>query len=188
MINDYSLLNKKHNKLQQLANLSLTTPICLNILSKKPINNLIWTFPLNWKDEVNNKLNIYYKIETGENNEEKEIKLFNFFKIFFIISKPHNERVCFELRFKNSYEEFNLDKNILEKGNKTIIGDGLPDILPEKKSIQIDMKPNESTKIVEMRYLPVRTEYMELPPLEIYDSQFNKIYFVFFTNKIYVNE
>ena len=50
------------------------------------------------------------------------------------------------------------------------------------------MKPNESTKIVEMRYLPVRTEYMELPPLEIYDSQFNKIYFVFFTNKIYVNE
>ena len=188
MINDYSLLNKKHNKLQQLANLSLTTPICLNILSKKPINNLIWTFPLNWKDEVNNKLNIYYKIETGENNEEKEIKLFNFFKIFFIISKPHNERVCFELRFKNSYEEFNLDKNILEKGNKTIIGDGLPDILPEKKSIQIDMKPNESTKIVEMRYLPVRNEYMELPPLEIYDSQFNKIYFVFFTNKIYVNE
>ena len=52
----------------------------------------------------------------------------------------------------------------------------------------INMQENEFTKIVEMRYLPVRTEYMELPPFEIYDSQYNKIYFVFFTNKIYVNE
>ena len=188
MINDYSSLNKKSSKIQQLANLSLTTPICLSIMSKKPINNLIWAFPLNWKDEVNNKLNIYYKIETGENNEEKEIKLFNFFKIYFYISKPHKERVNYELRFKNSYEEYNLPKNILEKGNKTQIGDGLPDIFPEKKSIEINMQENEFTKIVEMRYLPVRTEYMELPPFEIYDSQYNKIYFVFFTNKIYVNE
>ena len=188
MINDYSSLNKKNSKIQQLANLSLTTPICLSIMSKKPINNLIWAFPLNWKDEVNNKLNIYYKIETGENNEEKEIKLFNFFKIYFYISKPHKERVNYELRFKNSYEEYNLPKNILEKGNKTQIGDGLPDIFPEKKSIEINMQENEFTKIVEMRYLPVRTEYMELPPFEIYDSQYNKIYFVFFTNKIYVNE
>ena len=188
MINDYSSLNKKNSKIQQLANLSLTTPICLSIMSKKPINNLIWAFPLNWKDEVNNKLNIYYKIETGENNEEKEIKLFNFFKIYFYVSKPHKERVNYELRFKNSYEEYNLPKNILEKGNKTQIGDGLPDIFPEKKSIEINMKENEFTKIVEMRYLPVRTEYMELPPFEIYDSQYNKIYFVFFTNKIYVNE
>ena len=66
MINDYSFLNKKHNKLQQLANLSLTTPICLNILSKKPINNLIWTFPLNWKDEVNNYWFQAVSLDTGD--------------------------------------------------------------------------------------------------------------------------
>ena len=188
MLNDnISTNDKDNNKINQLAKLNLTTPICLNILSNKPIYNLIWTFPLKWKDEVNNKLNISFKIDTGENNLDSDIKLYNFFKVHFIISKPHKEKVKFELRFNNSYEEFNLPKNIIEKGNKALEGDGLPDILPEKKLIEIEMKENESSKIVEMRYIPVRTEYIELPPFEIFDCQLNKMYFVFFTNKIYVN-
>ena len=186
--NNISTNNKDNNKINQLAKLILTTPICLNILSNRPIYNLIWTFPLKWKDEVNNKLNISFKIDIGENNLDSEIKLYNFFKVYFIISKSHKEKVKFELRFNNSYEEFNLPKNIIEKGNKALVGDGLPDILPEKKIIEIKMEENESSKIVEMRYIPVRTEYIELPPFEIFDFQLNKMYFVFFTNKVYVNQ
>ena len=76
MLNDnISTNDKDNNKINQLAKLNLTTPICLNILSNKPIYNLIWTFPLKWKDEVNNKLNISFKIDTGENNLDSEIKL-----------------------------------------------------------------------------------------------------------------
>ena len=169
MINNYSTANNNDiNKINKLANLMLTTPICINILSNKPINDFIWTFPLKWKDEVNNKLNISYKIENGEN---KEIKIYNFFTIHFIISKPHKEKVKFELRFNNSYEELNLTKKIIDKGNKYKVGDGLPDILPEKKIIDIEMKEDEFSKIVEMRYIPVRTEFIELPPFEIFDCQ-----------------
>ena len=69
-----------------------------------------------------------------------------------------------------------------------MVGDGLPDILPEKKNIGIEMEENEFSKIVEMRYMPVRTEFIELPPFEIFDCQLHKIYFVFFANKIYVNQ
>lgn len=50
------------------------------------------------------------------------------------------------------------------------------------------MKENEFSKTIEMRYIPVRTEYIEFPAFEIYDSFLLKKYFVFFTNKIYVNE
>ena len=188
MISDLSAKNRK-SQINKLANLTLSTPICLNIFSNKPINNLIWSFLFRWKDEFNNKLNIIFKIDNGGDDEaNKGIKLYQFFKVYFIISKSHKEKVKFELRFNNSYDEFNLNKNLLNRESKSIIGDGLPDILPEKKIIEVEMKENESSKIIEMRYIPIRTEYIELPPFEIFDCLLNKIYFVFFTNKIYVNE
>ena len=188
MISDnLSKKDKKNNQINQLANLTLRTPICLNILSNKPINNLIWSFSIKWKDEFNNKLNIYFKIENGDTNYNNGIKLYHFFKVFFIISKLHKEKVKFEFRFNNSYDEFNLDVNLIRE-KKSAIGDGLPDIFPEKKMIPVEMKENEFSKIIEMRYIPVRTEYIELPPFEIFDCLLNKMYFVFFTTKIYVNK
>ena len=36
--------------------------------------------------------------------------------------------------------------------------------------------------------MPIRKEYIELPPYEILDVNLDKIYLIFFTNKIYVNE
>ena len=188
MISDLSAKNKSKNKINKLANLTLSTPIFLNILSNKPINNLIWSFHFRWKDEFNNKLNIIFKIDNGDDDANKGIKLYQFFKVYFIISKSHKEKVKFELRFNNSYDEFNLNKNLLNRESKSVVGDGLPDIFPEKKMIEVEMKENETSKIIEMRYIPIRTEYIELPPFEIFDCLLNKIYFVFFTNKIYVNE
>ena len=188
MISDLSAKNKSKNKINKLANLTLSTPIFLNILSNKPINNLIWSFHFRWKYEFNNKLNIIFKIDNGDDDANKGIKLYQFFKVYFIISKSHKEKVKFELRFNNSYDEFNLNKNLLNRESKSVVGDGLPDIFPEKKMIEVEMKENETSKIIEMRYIPIRTEYIELPPFEIFDCLLNKIYFVFFTNKIYVNE
>ena len=69
-----------------------------------------------------------------------------------------------------------------------MVGDALPDIFPEKKLIEIEMKENELSKTIEQRYIPVRTEYIEFPQFEIFDCSLNKKYLVFFTNKIYVNE
>ena len=60
-----------------------------------------------------------------------------------------------------------------------MFGDGLPDIVSERKRIGIEMEENEFSKIVVMRYIPVRTEFIELPPFEIFDCQLHKIYFVF---------
>jgi len=174
------------NLINQLMKLSLSTPICLNILSNKPINNLIWSFLFRWKDEINNKFNIYFKVENDHNLNG--IKLYHFFKVNFTIYKFHNQKVKFEFRFKLSYDEFKLDKNLIAKENKSLVGDALPDIFPEKKSIEVEMKENEFSKTIEMRYIPVRTEYIEFPAFEIYDSFLLKKYFVFFTNKIYVNE
>ena len=178
--------DEDRNLINQLMKLSLSTPICLNILSNKPINNLIWSFLFRWKDEINNKFNIYFKVEN--NNNLNGIKLYHFFKVNFTIYKFHKEKVKFEFRFKISYDEFKLDKNLLAKENKSLAGDALPDIFPEKKSIEVEMKENEFSKTIEMRYIPVRTEYIEFPAFEIYDSFLLKKYFVFFTNKIYVNE
>jgi hypothetical protein len=174
------------NLINQLMKLSLSTPICLNILSNKPINNLIWSFLFRWKDEINNKFNIYFKVEND--NNLNGIKLYHFFKVYFTIYKFHNQKVKFEFRFKLSYDEFKLDQNLLAKENKSLVGDSLPDIFPEKKSIEVEMKENEFSKTIEMRYIPVRTEYIEFPAFEIFDSFLLKKYFVFFTNKIYVNE
>jgi hypothetical protein len=174
------------NLINQLMKLSLSTPICLNILSNKPINNLIWSFLFRWKDEINNKFNIYFKVEND--NNLNGIKLYHFFKVNFTIYKFHNQKVKFEFRFKVSYDEFKLDKNLIAKENKSLVGDALPDIFPEKKSIEVEMKENEFSKTIEMRYIPVRTEYIEFPAFEIFDSFLLKKYFVFFTNKIYVNE
>ena len=178
--------DEDRNLINQLMKLSLSTPICLNILSNKPINNLIWSFLFRWKDEINNKFNIYFKVEN--NNNLNGIKLYHFFKVNFTIYKFHKEKVKFEFRFKISYDEFKLDKNLLAKENKSLVGDALPDIFPEKKSIEVEMKENEFSKTIEMRYIPVRTEYIEFPAFEIFDSFLLKKYFVFFTNKIYVNE
>ena len=174
------------NLINQLMKLSLSTPICLNILSNKPINNLIWSFLFRWKDEINNKFNIYFKVEND--NNLNGIKLYHFFKVYFTIYKFHNQKVKLEFRFKLSYDEFKLDQNLLAKENKSLVGDSLPDIFPEKKSIEVEMKENEFSKTIEMRYIPVRTEYIEFPAFEIFDSFLLKKYFVFFTNKIYVNE
>ena len=178
--------DEDRNLINQLMKLSLSTPICLNILSNKPINNLIWSFLFRWKDEINNKFNIYFKVEND--NNLNGIKLYHFFKVYFTIYKFHNQKVKFEFRFKLSYDEFKLDQNLLAKENKSLVGDSLPDIFPEKKSIEVEMKENEFSKTIEMRYIPVRTEYIEFPAFEIYDSFLLKKYFVFFTNKIYVNE
>ena len=194
---DYLLINNNlsnkdrfddKNKINKLVKLTLSTPICLNIQSNKPINNLIWSFLFRWKDEFNNKLNITCKVENEENKENNTIKLYHFFKVYFTISKIHKQRLHFEFRFKNSYDEFNLDKNLIFIENKSNVGDGLPDIFPEKKSIEVEMKENELSKTILMRYIPIRTEYIEIPPFEIFDLILNKMYFVFFTNKIYVNQ
>ena len=194
---DYLLINNNlynkdrfddKNKINKLVKLTLSTPICLNIQSNKPINNLIWSFLFRWKDEFNNKLNITCKVENEENKENNIIKLYHFFKVYFTISKIHKQRLHFEFRFKNSYDEFNLDKNLIFIENKSNVGDGLPDIFPEKKSIEVEMKENELSKTILMRYIPIRTEYIEIPPFEIFDLILNKMYFVFFTNKIYVNQ
>jgi hypothetical protein len=178
------------NKINKLVKLTLSTPVCLNIQSNKPINNLIWSFLFRWKDEFNNKLNITCKVENEENNlnNNNKIKLYHFFKVFFTISKIHKQKLRFEFRFKNSFDEFNLDKNLINIENKSNAGDGMPDIFPEKKSIEVEMKENELSKTIEVRYIPIRTEYIEIPPFEIFDSLLNKMYFVFFTNKIYVNQ
>jgi hypothetical protein len=133
MISDLSAKNKSKNKINKLANLTLSTPIFLNILSNKPINNLIWSFHFRWKDEFNNKLNIIFKIDNGDDDANKGIKLYQFFKVYFIISKSHKEKVKFELRFNNSYDEFNLNKNLLNRESKSVVGDGLPDIFQKKK-------------------------------------------------------
>ncbi len=188
--NILSTNNKNYDKniINNLVKITLSTPICLNIQSNKPINNLIWSFLFRWKDEFNNKLNITCKVENEEDILNNKIKLYHFFKVYFTISKLHKQKVQFELRFKNSYNEFVLDKNLINIENKSNVGDGLPDIFPEKKSIEVEMKENEFSKTIEMRYIPVRTEYVELPPFEIYDCILNKKYFVFFTNKIYVND
>lgn len=178
--------DEERNIINQLMKLSLSTPICLNILSNKPINNLIWSFLFRWKDEINNKFNIYFKVENDNNSNG--IKLYHFFKVNFTIYKFHKQKVKFEFRFKLSYDEFKLDKNLIAKENKSKVGDALPDIFPEKKSIEVEMKENEFSKTIEMRYIPVRTEYIEFPAFEIFDNYLNKKYFVFFTNKIYVNE
>ena len=177
--------DEERNLINQLMKLSLSTPICLNILSNKPINNLIWSFLFRWKDEINNKFNIYFKVENDNSNG---IKLYHFFKVYFIIYKFHKQKVKFEFRFKLSYDEFKLDKNLIAKENKSVVGDALPDIFPEKKSIEVEMKENEFSKTIEMRYIPVRTEYIEFPAFEIFDNFLSKKYYVFFTNKIYVNE
>ena len=196
MISDnFSSKDIKKNRINQLAKLSLSTPICLNISSNKPITNLIWSFLFRWKDELNNKLNIYFKIDNENDDKDNDkdkfnsgIKLYHFFKVYFTIYKFHKQKLKIEFRFKNSYDEFELDKNLLAKENKSVVGDALPDIFPEKKLIEIEMKENELSKTIEQRYIPVRTEYIEFPQFEIFDCSLNKKYLVFFTNKIYVNE
>ena len=146
--NNISTNNKDNNKINQLAKLILATPICLNILSNRPIYNLIWTFPLKWKDEVNNKLNISFKIDIGENNLDSEIKLYNFFKVYFIISKSHKEKVKFELRFNDSYEEFNLSKNIIEKEIKLWLEMGSPIYSLKKKLLKLKWKKMSLLKLL----------------------------------------
>jgi hypothetical protein len=186
--NNLSAKQNDKNTINKLVKLTLSTPICLNIQSNKPINNLIWSFLFRWKDEFNNKLNITCKFENEDNNLNDKIKLYHYFKVYFTISKIHKQRLRFEFRFKNSYDEFTLDKNLVNIENKSNVGDGMPDIFPEKKSIKVEMKDNEYSKTIEMKYIPIRTEYIEIPPFEIYDLILNKVYFVFFTNKIYVNK
>ena len=170
---DYLIINDKNNKINQLIKLNISTPVCVNILSDKSVNNLIWNFAFKWKDELNNKLNIEYKIE-----KINEIKIYNFFKVYFSIIKLHNQKIKFEFRFNDSYEDFKLrnKKNPL-----------LPDIFPEKKSFIVEMNENEHIKSVEFKYIPIKKDYVEFPPFEIFDFSLNKIYLVFFTNKIYVN-
>ena len=181
---DTNTIDKKKSKedsnmTNQLIKLTISTPIYINISSDKPIHNLIWNFPFKWKDEINNKLNISVKIEENEN-----IKIYNFFKVFFTVRKTHKEKIKFEFRFNNSYEDFTLEK---DKSNNHI-NNNLPDIFPERKSILVELNENEFEKNIEIRYMPIRKEYIEFPPFEIYDNFLDKIYLVFFTNKIYVNE
>ena len=165
------------NMINQLIKLSIITPVYVNISSEKPIHNLIWNFSFKWKDEINNKLNITFNID------KSDIIIYNFFKVFFKIKKLHKEKIKLEFRFNNSYEEFTLKKKE-EEANK---GDNLPDIFPEKKSFIVELEENEFEKVVEFRYIPIRKEYIEFPPFEIHDIFLNKIYLVFFTNKIYVS-
>ena len=164
------------NMVNQLIKLSISTPIYVNISTNKPIHNLIWNFSVKWKDEINNKLNISFNID------KSEIKIYNFFTVFFTVKKTHKEKIKLEFKFNDSYEDFDLKKNNSNKG------DNLPDIFPEKKSFLVELDENENEKVIEFKYMPIRKEYIEFPPFEILDVILNKIYLVFFTNKIYVNE
>ena len=80
--------------------------------------------------------------------------------------------------------KFNRD-DIIIFGRET---SGLPDIFTEKKSFIAELDEEVFEKIIEFRYMPIRKEYIELPPFEILDVNLDKIYLIFFTNKIYVNE
>ena len=179
LIDEETKNNSKENSnmINQLIKLIISTPIYINISTNKPIHNLIWNFSLKWKDEINNKLSISFNIE------KKEIKIYNFFKVFFKINKTHKEKIKFEFKFNDSYEDFTLNKD-----SNTSKGDNLPDIFPEKKSFIAELDEEEFEKIIEFRYMPIRKEYIELPPFEILDVNLDKIYLIFFTNKIYVNE
>ncbi len=81
--------------INQLIKLIISTPIYINISTNKPIHNLIWNFSLKWKDEINNKISISFSIE------KKEIKIYNFFKVFFKINKTHKEKIKFEFKFND---------------------------------------------------------------------------------------
>ena len=166
------------NLINQLIKLTIATPLYINIATNKPIHNLIWNFSFMWKDEINNKLNISFQI-----NKDENIKLYNFFKVFFTVTKTHKEKIKIEFRFNNSYEEYSIVKNSNKK-----ISDNLPDIFPEKKIYDIELNENEYEKMIEIRYMPIRKEYIGFPPFEIFDNNLQKIYLVFFTNKIYVNQ
>ena len=179
IINDIKKKEKTNfNMINQLIKLTIATPLYINIATNKPIHNLIWNFSFKWKDEINNKLNISFKIDKNEN-----IKLYNFFKVVFFITKTHKEKLKIEFRFNNSYEEYSIVKNSNKK-----ISDNLPDIFPEKKIYDIELNENEFEKNIEIRYMPIRKEYIEFPPFEIFDNNLEKIYLAFFTNKIYVNQ
>ena len=180
IINNIKEKDKKNfsnfNMINQLIKLTVSTPLYINIATNKPIHNLIRNFSFKWKDEINNKLNISFKIDKNEN-----IKIYNFFKVFFIVTKTHKEKIKIQFRFNNSYEEY----SILKKNNKKI-SDNLPDIFPEKKNYDVELNENEFEKKFEIRYMPIRKEYIEFPPFEIFDNNLEKIYLAFFTNKIYV--
>ena len=169
--------DKDKDKEYDLVKLSLNTPICINILSNEPINNFIWSFGLSWKDEINNKLNVCFNIDS---NNKDNIKLYKFFKVNFSIMKQNNKNVKYRFEFKNSFNMFDI------KNHKDY--DGLPDILPENPTNEIEMGEKENSKNFSMRYIPVRKGYVNFPPFEIYDYLLNKKYFVFFTTKIFVKE
>ena len=179
LLNTNTKKNSKENSnmINQLIKLTISTPIYINISTNKPIHNLIWNFSVKWKDEINNKLNISFNID------KTEIKIYQFFKVFFTIKKTHQEKIKLEFRFNDSYEDFSLKKN-----NAKNKGDNLPNIFPEKKSFFVELAENEFEKMYEFKYMPIRKEYIEFPPFEIFDVVLNKIYLVFFTNKIYVND
>ena len=182
IINNIKEKDKKNfsnfNMINQLIKLTVSTPLYINIATNKPIHNLIWNFSFKWKDEINNKLNISFKIDKNEN-----IKIYNFFKVFFIVTKTHKEKIKIQFRFNNSFEEYSILKN-----NNKKISDNLPDIFPEKKNYDVELNENEFEKKFEIRYMPIRKEYIEFPPFEIFDNHLEKIYLAFFTNKIYVNQ
>ena len=179
LLNSNKRKNSKENlnKINQLIKLTISTPIYINISTQKPIYNLTWNFSVKWKDEINNKLNITFNID------KTDIKIYQFFKVYFTIKKTHGEKIKLEFRFNDSYEDF-----ILKKKNKINKGDNLPDIFPEKKSFYVELAENEFEKIIEFKYMPIRKEYIEFPPFEIFDVSLYKVYLVFFTNKIYVND
>ena len=192
LIDDILFLN--FIKFEQKRNLEAKFTVNMNNLKFNLLND---KFPviINPKEIYNLVISIekryanYLLLDTNtigkkKSKEDENIKIYNFFKVFFTVRKTHKEKIKFEFRFNNSYEDFTLEK---DKSNNHI-NNNLPDIFPERKSILVELNENEFEKNIEIRYMPIRKEYIEFPPFEIYDNFFDKIYLVFFTNKIYVNE
>jgi hypothetical protein len=168
----------------EIIKVVLSTPLILDISSKKFYDSLFMSVQMKWHNEITRFLKI-------EINVPKEIILHEYCQIHLKVKNISLQSMDLVLEIADQNSEFSnqplqLNTEVFDYKGKGI--DEIPAVLSETKSKNVGViNPNEE-KIIELRFLPLKNGFNVLPPFGITDKNSMKKFYIVHTNKIYVTD
>lgn len=187
--------NSKRNSLtseglnEEIVKFVMSTPLFLVLDTKNGYyDNMFMSILMKWKNEYRNNLQVKIDIES-----KHPLSLFNYFSVKFYFRNSSHNQMNLLLRFSESFDQMQVNKEDINKEFFAKCNDvvGSEGIISEIKEIDIGIILSKEEKELMFRFIPLKTGYHFLPSIDVIDSNDTKHtlkYFLYHTNKIYVEE
>ena len=152
-----------------------TTPVILNITSDYFYENLYMCIQLKWSNEINRFLKM-------EIITPKEIYSHKYFEISMKCRNISSKEMNLLIEIHDDTKNENLNDFLIKNT------DSVPSIIPQTKYQDCGIFNCYEDKIFSLRFLPLKSGFVNLPRFVLVDTLSNKRFFIMHNHKLYVKD